>query len=114
MGTVCTTYDTSYVSVTDTLIIETTLGINNTLHNTIKIYPNPASDHITIDNGNYAAMAGYSLSIKNNAGQVVFQSAINQAQFTVDLSTWSGNGIYFVHLLDNQNNTVTVRKIVLN
>jgi hypothetical protein len=90
------------------------LGINNTLHNTIKIYPNPASDYITIDNGNYAAMAGYSLTIKNNTGQVVFQSAINQAQFTVDLSTWSGNGLYFVHLLDNQNNTVTVRKIMLN
>ena len=109
-----TVYDTLLTSVTDTLIINTTLSLpapNN--ENTILIYPNPASDHITIDNGNFAAMAGYSIKIENNAGQQVFQSAINQQQFYVDLSTWTGNGLYFVHLIDPQNNTVTVRKIVL-
>jgi hypothetical protein len=109
-----TIYDTLLTTVTDTLIINTTLSLpapNN--ENTILIYPNPASDHITIDNGNFAAMAGYSIKIENNAGQQVFQSAINQAQFYLDLSTWTGNGLYFVHLIDPQNNTVTVRKIVL-
>jgi len=106
--------DTCLTTVTDTLIINTTLGLpapNN--ENTILIYPNPASDHITIDNGNYTTMAGYTIKIENNAGQQVFQSLINQAQFYVDLSTWSGNGLYFVHLIDAQGNTVTVRKIVL-
>jgi hypothetical protein len=109
-----TVYDTVLTTVTDTLIINTTLSLpapNN--ENTILIYPNPASDHITIDNGNFSAMAGYSIKIENNAGQQVFQSAINQQQFYVDLSTWSGNGLYFVQLIDPQNNTVTVRKIVL-
>ena len=109
-----TVYDTLLTTVTDTLIINTTLSLpapNN--ENTILIYPNPASDHITIDNGNYTAMAGYTIKIENNAGQQVFQSLINQAQFYVDLSTWSGNGLYFVHLIDAQGNTVTVRKIVL-
>jgi hypothetical protein len=109
-----TIYDTLLTTVTDTLIINTTLSLpapNN--QNTILIYPNPASDQITIDNGNYAAMAGYSIKIENNAGQQVFQSAVNQPQFYIDLSTWSGNGLYFVHLIDPQNNTVTVRKIVL-
>jgi hypothetical protein len=109
-----TVYDTLLTTVTDTLIINTTLSLpapNN--ENTILIYPNPASDHITIDNGNFAAMVGYSIKIENNTGQQVFQSAINQAQFYVDLSTWTGNGLYFVHLIDPQNNTVTVRKIVL-
>jgi hypothetical protein len=109
-----TIYDTLLTTVTDTLIINTTLSLpapNN--ENTILIYPNPASDHITIDNGNFAAMAGYSIKIENNAGQQVFQNTINQAQFYVDLSTWTGNGLYFVHLIDAQGNTVTVRKIVL-
>ena len=109
-----TVYDTLLTTVTDTLIINTTLSLpapNN--ENTILIYPNPASDHITIDNGNFSAMAGYSIKIENNAGQQVFLSAINQQQFYVDLSTWTGNGLYFVHLIDPQNNTVTVRKIVL-
>jgi hypothetical protein len=109
-----TIYDTLLTTVTDTLIINTTLSLpapNN--QNTILIYPNPASDHITIDNGNYTAMAGYTIKIENNASQQVFQSAVNQPQFYIDLSTWSGNGLYFVHLIDPQNNTVTVRKIVL-
>jgi hypothetical protein len=109
-----TVYDTLLTTVTDTLVINTTLSLpapNN--ENTILIYPNPANNHITIDNGNYAAMSGYTIKIQNNAGQQVFQSAINQQQFYVDLSTWSGNGLYFVHLIDPQNNTVTVRKIVL-
>jgi hypothetical protein len=112
--TFVTIYDTLLTTVTDTLIINTTLSLpvpNN--ENTILIYPNPASDHITIDNGNYTAMAGYTIKIENNAGQQVFQSLINQAQFYVDLSTWSGDGLYFVHLIDAQGNTVTVRKIVL-
>ena len=111
---VVTVYDTLLTTVTDTLIINTTLSLpapNN--ENTILIYPNPASDHITIDNGNFAAMAGYTIKIENNTGQQVFQSAINQQQFYVDLSTWTGNGLYFVHLIDAQNNTVTIRKIVL-
>ena len=87
--------------------------LEEVINNLIQIYPNPASDHITIDNGNYTAMSGYSIKIENNAGQQVFQSLINQAQFYVDLSTWSGNGLYFVHLIDAQGNTITVRKIVL-
>ena len=113
-----TIYDTitvtDFTTVTDTLIINTTLSLpspNN--ENTILVYPNPASDHITIDNGNYASMAGYSIKIENNAGQQVFQSLINQPQFYLDLSTWSGNGLYFIHLINPQNETVTIRKIVL-
>ena len=111
---ITTVFDTVLTTVTDTLIINTTLSLpapNN--ENTILIYPNPASDHITIDNGNFTAMAGYSIKITNNTGQEVFLNAINQQQFYVDLSTWTGNGLYFVHLIDSQNNTVTVRKIVI-
>lgn len=113
-----TIYDTitvtNYTTVTDTLIINTSLGLpspNN--QNTILVYPNPASDHITIDNGNYTSMAGYSIKIENNSGQQVFQSIINQPQFYLDLSSWTGNGLYYIHLIDPQNNTVTIRKIVL-
>jgi hypothetical protein len=113
-----TIYDTvtvtNYTTVTDTLIINASLGLpapNN--QNTILVYPNPASDHITIDNGNYISMAGYSIKIENSTGQQVFQSIINQPQFYVDLSSWTGNGLYYIHLIDPNNNTVTIRKIVL-
>ena len=109
-----TTYDTLLVSVTDTLFINTSLGLpapNNT--NTIQVYPNPANDHITIDNGNFALMSNYTLKIENSLGQQVFSSLVNQQQFYVDLNGWSGNGVYFLKLINPQNNIVTVRKIVL-
>ena len=107
-------YDTVLVSVTDTLIINTSLGLpapNNT--NTIQVYPNPANDHITIDNGNFALISNYTLIIENSLGQQVFSSLVNQQQFYVDLNGWSGNGVYLLKLINPQNNIVTIRKIVL-
>jgi len=108
-------YDTVLVSVTDTLVINAVFtGINppNNI-NVIKIYPNPAKDHITIDYGNYQMQAGYALKILNALGQVVFTTSINQQQSYVDLSSWSARGIYYVHLIDDQGKTVELRKIVL-
>ena len=111
LGVVCTTYDT--ITVTDTLFITTTLGLSSPTSNTIKIYPNPANDHITIDNGNFATMPNYTIRIDNALGQQVFLSVINQQSFYVDLSSWSGDGVYFVYLKDAQGTIKEIRKIVL-
>jgi hypothetical protein len=103
------------VTVTDTLVINTGItGFNPIIYkNTIKVYPNPTNDHITIDNGNISNLTGYQIKITNSLSQQVFQSTITQQQFYVDLSTWTGNGIYFVHIIDAQGNTIDIKKIVL-
>ena len=110
-----TVNDTIFITVTDTLIINaTTTGLtppNNV--NTLKVYPNPASTYITIDYGNYTSMTGYTLKIVNSIGQIVFTTPINQQTSYIDLSTWSGNGIYFVQIIDPQNTTIENRKIVI-
>ena len=110
-------YDTIGIScsVTDTLIINVSLtGLNQANSvNTINVYPYPTNDFIIIDNGDYNSMIGYTIKIENNLGQQVFQSLINQQQFSINLSTWMGNGIYFLHLINPQNNSVTIRKIIL-
>ena len=106
---------TTLISVTDTLVINTLItGLtppNNST--TIKVFPNPANNHITIDFGNFASMNGYTLKITNSIGQTVFTTPVNQQSSYVDLSTWGGNGIYFVQIIDSQNNTIENRKIVL-
>jgi hypothetical protein len=79
----------------------------------LKIWPNPSNDHITIDAGNLATMNGYSIKIEDAQGQQVFQNAVNQQQFYVDITTWGGNGLYFVRIIDPQGNTVDIKKIVL-
>lgn len=110
-----TVYDTLLTTVTDTLIINTQItGINPPNNsNTIKVYPNPASTHITIDYGNFAIMNGYQLKIENSLGQQVFQTNITQQSDYLILSTWGGNGLYFVHIIDPQGNAIDIRKIVL-
>jgi Concanavalin A-like lectin/glucanases superfamily/Secretion system C-terminal sorting domain len=104
-----------YVTVTDTLLIN--MGISGfqpiTFNNTIKIYPNPTNDHITIDYGDFNSLSGYQLLIENSLGQQMFQTAINQQTSYIDLSTWTGNGLYFVHIIDSLGNTIDIRKIVI-
>lgn len=108
-------YDTLLTTVTDTLIINAQITGTNPPNNlnTLKIYPNPASTHITIDYGNFNTMIGYTLQIVNSIGQRVFTSSINQQTSYINLSTWTGTGIYFVQLIDLQNNIIENRKIVI-
>ena len=103
------------ITVTDTLIINANLTNVNpvTWAHTIKIYPNPSKDHITIDYGNFSSLAGYTLKIQNTTSQTVFTTTITSQTSYVNISTWTGNGVYFVYLIDAQGNTVDVRKIVL-
>ena len=110
-----TVYDTLLTTVTDTLVINATLtGLNPPVNqNTLKVFPNPARTHITIDYGNVSLMSGYTLKIVNALGATVFSAPINQQTSFINLSTWTGNGIYFVQLINPQNNTIENRKIVI-
>ena len=107
--------DTTLITVTDTLLINTNLtGVNPPNNvNTIKIFPNPANDHITINYGNFTVMNGYQLKIENAIGQQVFQTNITQQSDYLNLTTWGGNGLYFVHIINPQGYTIDIRKIVL-
>ncbi len=103
------------ITVTDTLLIN--MGITGfnpvTYNNTIRIYPNPANDHITIDYGDFASLNGYQLKIINSLSQQVFQTNIIQKSNYLNLTTWGGNGLYFVQIIDPQGNIIDIRKIVL-
>jgi N-acetylneuraminic acid mutarotase len=110
-----TVYDTLLTTVTDTLIIKATItGINPPNNqNTLSVFPNPANTHITINYGNFNSMGGYTLKIINAIGQTVFTTPINQQTSYINLSTWTGRGIYFVQLIDTQNNTIENRKLLI-
>ena len=107
--------DTTLITVTDTLVINTAITSLNPPNNanTIMVFPNPTNDHITIDYGNFSIMNGYQLKIENSLGQQVFQTNITQQSDYLNLTTWGGNGLYFVHIIDPQGNTIDIRKIVL-
>ena len=108
-----TVYDTitTYITVADTLVIPISTGNASMPSNTLKVYPNPAYNHLVIDNGNYIVMSSYSVKITNILGQEVFTQTINQQQFNIDISTWSA-GNYTLSVLDSQQN-IKVSKIIV-
>jgi hypothetical protein len=108
------------ITVTDTLLIHTGITSYNPVayQNTLKVWPNPGNQDITIDAGNLALMQGWKIRISNAQGVQIYPSGsqsglINQQQQTLDMSGWGGNGLYFLYLIDPQNNIQEVKKIVL-
>jgi hypothetical protein len=116
------TYETIYdtittnVTVTDTLLIDITFtgfeGQPSWL-NTVTVFPNPASDHITIDYGNFALMAGFNTVITDAAGATVYSSAVNSQQAYIDINAWGAAGVYYMTIYDASGAAVAVRHIVL-
>lgn len=112
---ISTVYDTSRISVSDTLIINATLtGVtapNN--RNILKVYPNPASSYLIIDNGDLNKMLGYKIVIQSTTGQIVFSKIITQQQFSINLSTWDGKGLYILQVIDPMDKVIETKKLII-
>jgi Secretion system C-terminal sorting domain/SprB repeat len=109
-------FDTIYTSiaVTDTLYITvhlTGIGFNN--NNELLVYPNPAKTYLVINCGNYSIMSGYSITITNTLGQNVFITSVNQQIYNLNLSTWTGQGVYLMKIYDQGGQLVSIKEIVL-
>lgn len=104
-----------YISVTDTLVIDAVLtGLNPPGNlNRLKVYPNPAKDFIFINTGDYTKMDRYQLKIINQLGSVVFETRVEEPLYEVNLSSWSGMGLYFLHVIDADGKIIDIRKIIL-
>ncbi len=89
----------------------TTAGIRNDyLFNAPKIYPNPSNGkfQFTIDGSQFDENC--KVEIYNVQGERIYQSAITNTKFDIDLSN-QPNGIYIVKIYDGQ--TVLTKKIVI-
>ena len=114
-------FDTTYVTVTDSISVTDTLVIDAVLTgveppdniNTLKVYPNPARDHIFINTGDYAKMNDYQLKIIDQLGAIVFETNVEEPLYEVNLSTWTGIGLYYVQVIDSGGSVIDIRKIVL-
>ena len=104
------------ITVTDTLLIHTSITSYNPVayKNTLKVWPNPGNQDITLDAGNLSLMQGWKIKISNSLGQEVYPAAlISQQQQVLDMSNWGGNGLYLLHLINPQGHITEVKKIVL-
>ena len=67
----------------------------------VKVYPNPATDHIIVENLN-----GGELFILNINGEVILNQAITNNKTTIDVSKLPG-GVYMIKTINNTNTTTT-------
>jgi hypothetical protein len=88
-------------------------GINEIENNSIKIYPNPAKDYLMVDVLDYSNMQDYSIKIINQLGKIVFETIVTQPQYEIDLSSWSGKGIYFLQIYDSNKIFKFIEKVIL-
>lgn len=84
------------------------LGMAKMINSAIKVYPNPASTQLNIDNLQNENFQSY--SFYDTAGKSIEQGALEQ-QTRIDISTW-GPGIYFLHLT-NTEQILQIRKVVI-
>ena len=77
------------------------------------VYPNPVRDVLYINTGASAETSKiYSIKIVNTLGQTVFENAINNQLLSVDVSTLSANGIYFIQLIDQNGKIQEISKFI--
>ncbi len=92
------------------------VGLNeeNIQSSNFNVYPNPTNNRINIDCGNEFSIENeYKLKITNILSQTIYTTPIKHQKTKLDLLNYSNTGIYFVHLMDAQSNTLEIRKILL-
>ena len=97
---------------------QTELGTIENLLNTpsfeitgeLKIYPNPASENITILNSRYPNL---SYQFYNVTGQQIGEGSVSSTMNTVSLARFA-EGVYFLRLTDLDSDSNITKKIIVN
>ena len=106
-------YDINYPLQGDTVtwIINGVTGIkdyNNSLR--LSLFPNPSSEHITIDGENVSIKNAH-VSLHNVIGEELTNIKSESNQLIIDLSPYE-NGIYFLRIRTEEG--ITTKKIIVN
>lgn len=99
----CSFLNTTTVNVVDCLSLTDEEGYN------ISIYPNPTKGFVTITTGN---VTQGTIVIKDVLGKTITNFNFNSNKITVDLNDFQARGTYFVEFFDQNDNLMTVKKVV--
>jgi len=104
---------TESVTVTDTLLINLTLGTTqDPIPAEVKVYPNPANDYLFINIPEFADADGYTVSIFDILGNDMEKVFITSETTLMDISSF-GIGIYSLIIQNEQNQTVATKKVII-
>jgi len=98
--------------VTDTVSVPLNAGLANLEYaDAVQVYPNPTKGRLTISTN--GTLNTVHMSITNTLGKIVYlQQYDNFTDYNLNLSNLSP-GVYFIRLVDSDNNKAVTRKIIL-
>ena len=100
-------FDTNPAVVTNTTlntidtVVTTITGVSQTVVPAVKVYPNPATDNITVEN-----LAGGEIMILNLNGSVIVSKQITNDKTSIDLANLP-SGVYILKTVNNDGTTTT-------
>ena len=103
------------ITVDSIAIVPDSALVNNEnvlLEKEIKVFPNPASDFVTLSIAKDLSLDDYEVLVFNNLGQVVLSQSIDAHQTVLDLSAWS-SGVYY-YQVKGSHNVLKVGKVLLD
>jgi sugar lactone lactonase YvrE len=97
----------------DFSIINNNLSLEDTTLNVFNLYPNPTKGLVYFSVGNNMNYRKLELKIFNTLGQLVDSISVKNSLEEIDAKNWGATGLYFVQILDENYNTIDVKKIIL-
>ncbi|MGC9344796.1 MAG: T9SS type A sorting domain-containing protein [Bacteroidales bacterium] len=62
---------------------------------------------------NISYIQNYQLKIINQMGSTVYETKVRDPLYEINLSSWTGPGLYFLQIIDYRKNIIDIRKIIL-
>ena len=112
VGNVCKTIVNDTVSILK-IKFKLTTGIKSNQYTNISIYPNPTSDLLIIDVSDIQALGGYRYKILDLLGQELYNTLVTSVKTEVSLKTLGSKGVYLLHIVDANGNSIKENKVVL-
>ena len=94
---------------TQTVEVVDCLGLTTEESDMVNIYPNPTRGVVTINTG---TIEQGTIIIKDVIGKTVAVIPFNTAQLTIDMRDFQARGTYFVEFFDQDDNLMTIKKVV--
>lgn len=87
-------------------------NVERTSAGVLKVYPNPASNNITIKIENYSVSGGEHIEIRNIEGKLMYSGSMNNNEIQLDCSTFA-KGNYFVGIYSKNRKIIANQRLVL-
>lgn len=103
------------VCLTTSSVIPSSVASIESKNNLVSVYPNPATNHVTISLKSFSANESNTYKIMNISGQTLLEGkfAANSLEKEIDLSSFAP-GIYNVQVAFSSGNSINKKVVVLN